>query len=117
MNLIQIISWKQKLHKTRTRAQQELFKEEKEINLFNIFSDNCRSFVYLNPEIKLSLISFNDHMKSTDLCIYVQIFIIYNLCAMCYIDQKEKAYLFRLIPGKYIYYLLNNLQFEYMFGR
>ena len=67
-----IISWKQNLHIARTKAQQELFKEEKEINLFNIFRDNCRSFGYLNPETQLSLIYFNDYMNSIDLCIYVK---------------------------------------------
>ena len=67
-----IISWKQNLHIARTRAQQELFREEKEINLFNIFRDNCRSFGYLNPETQLSLIYFNDYMNSIDLCIYVK---------------------------------------------
>ena len=67
-----IISWKHNLHVARTIAQQELFREEKEIYLFNIFRDNCRSFGYLNPETQLSLIYFNDYMNSIDLCIYVK---------------------------------------------
>ena len=77
-----IIDYKQNLHNSRIRAQQELFREEKEINLFNIFRDNCRSFGYLNPETQLSLIYFNDYMNNIDLCIYIQIFIIYPLCAI-----------------------------------
>ena len=77
-----IIDYKQNLHITRTRAQQELFREEKEINLFNIFRDNCRSFGYLNPETQLSLIYFNEYMNSINLCIYIQIFIIYPLCVI-----------------------------------
>ena len=77
-----IIDYKQNLHNARTRAQQELFREEKEINLFNKFRDNCRSFGYLNPETQLSLIYFNDYMNNIDLCIYVQIFIIYTLCVI-----------------------------------
>ena len=72
-----IISCKMNLHIARTKVQQELFREEKEISLFNIFRDNCRSFGYLNPETQLSLIYLNDYMNSIDLCIYVQIFIIY----------------------------------------
>ena len=74
-----IIDCKQNLHNARTEAQQELFKEEKEINLFNIFRDNCKSFGFLNPETQLSLIYFNNHMNSIDICIYVQIFNIYPL--------------------------------------
>ena len=95
-----IISCKQNLHNTRTGAQQELFREEKEINLFNIFRDNCRSFGYLNPETQLSLIYFNEYMNSIDLCIYVKYLL---SISMYYLDQEEKAYLFRQIPGKYIY--------------
>ena len=75
-----IIALCQNLH--IARAQQELFRDEKEINLFNKFRDNCRSFGYLNPETQLSLIYFNDCMNSIDLCSYVQIFIIYTLCAI-----------------------------------
>ena len=77
-----IINCKQNLHIARTRAQQELFREEKEINLFNRFRDNCRSFGYLNPETQLSLIYFNEYMNSIDLGIYVQIFIIYPQCVI-----------------------------------
>ena len=64
-----IIGCKQNLHNARIEALQGLFREEKKINLFNIFRDNCRSFGYLNPETKLSLIYFNDYMNSIDLCI------------------------------------------------
>ena len=76
-----IISCKKNLHIARTRAQQELFREEKEINLFNIFRDNCISLGYLNPETQLSLIYFNEYMNSIDLCIYVKylLFILYVL--------------------------------------
>ena len=95
-----IISWKQNLHIARTRAQQKLFRKEKEINLFNIFRDNCRSFGYLNPETQLSLIYFNDYMNSIDLCIYVKYLL---SISMCYLDQEEKAYLFRQISGEYKY--------------
>ena len=77
-----IINCKQNLHIARTRAQQELFREEKEINLFNTFRDNCRSFGYLNPETQLSLIYFNDYMNSIDFSIYIQIFIIYPQCVI-----------------------------------
>ena len=76
-----IISCKKNLHNARTGAQQELFREEKEINLFNIFRDNCRSFEYLNPETQLSLIYFNEYMNSIDPWIYVKylLFILYVL--------------------------------------
>ena len=65
-----IIGYKQNLHIARASAQQELFREEKEINLFNIFRDNCISFGYLNPETQISLIYFNEYMNSINLCIY-----------------------------------------------
>ena len=77
-----IIGYKQNLHIARTKVHLKLFREEKEINLFNIFRNNCRLFGYLNPETQLSLIYFNDYMNSIDLCIYVQIFIIYTLCVI-----------------------------------
>ena len=94
-----IIDYKQNLHIARTRAQLELFREEKEINLFNIFRDNCRIFGYLNPETQLSLIYFNEYMNNIDLCIYVK----YLLTILYVLFRPRRESIFIQTNPWYIY--------------
>ena len=107
----QIIVYNNNLNIARTNAQLELFREGREINSFNIFRNNCRSFGYLNPETQLSLVYFNDHMNSINLCIFLKYLL---SIPYFYLDQEEKTHLFRQIPGKYTYYILDNQQFVYL---